>query len=263
MIADLALTSIETISAFDVSTGAYKWTLDELQNATVAQTQDMQEVTGKGGRILNRLKRNKAVTISATNGLISGGLLESQTGGEFETKTTKVMWTDYLTVNASHEATTTWKAVGTTGAEINALYVRERNGALGAELEQASTVAAGKFTYTPNTKQLVFHSDIVEGTEVVVFYERQISADVLVNESDKYSGKATLYIDCLAEDNCANVYRVQIYVPKADFSGEFSLEFGGDQAVHSFEANSLAGGCGNGNYYWTYTVFGVNTADEA
>lgn len=260
-IADLALTSIETITAFDVTTGAYKWTLDELQNATVAQTQDTQEVTGKGGRILNRLKRNKAVTISATNGLISGGLLETQTGGEFDHGVTKVMWTEYPTVN-SNAAHTTYKAVGTTGKEIDALFIRNDDGTLGKELKQDAAVADGKFTYDPDTKAFAFNDgEIEDGGEIVVFYERNIQGDTLTNESDKYSEKATLYIDALAEDKCAKVYRVQIYVPRADFSGEFSLEFGGDQAVHSFEANSLAGGCGDGKYYWTYTVFGADEGD--
>jgi len=264
MIPDLVLTSIETISAFELSGagGAYKWTLDELQNATIAQSQETQDVTGRQGRLLNTLKRNKSVTISATNGLVSGGLLETQTGGTFSTKTTQVLWTDYLTVGAAHDATTSYKAVGTAGSEIEALYIRNADGSLGAKLEQvASTVATGKFTYTPNTKKLQFHTDVAEGTEIVCFYKRNISADVLENRSENYSGKCALYIDALAEDNCSNIYHVQIYVPKADFSGEFSLEFGDSQAVHSFEAVAQAGACGNADYLWTYTVFGENTAD--
>lgn len=263
MIPDLVLTSIETISAFDLAGvgGAYKWTLDELQNATLAQSQETQDVTGRQGRLLNTLKRNKSVTISATNGLVSGGLLETQTGGTFATKTTKVLWTDYLTVNSSHKATTTYKAVGTSGSEIEALYIRNADGSLGDKLTQDSTAAAGKFAYNPTSKELSFHTDVLENTEVVVFYQRQISADVLENRSENYSGKCALYIDALAEDNCSNVYHVQIYVPKADFSGEFSLEFGDSQAVHSFEATAQAGACGTSDYLWTYTVFAENTAD--
>ena len=46
------------------------------------------------------------------------------------------------------------------------------------------------------------------------------------------------------EDTCANVYRVQIYIPKADFDGNFELAMGDSQAVHSFEAEALAGACG-------------------
>lgn len=264
-VSDLTITSLETITAFDVATGDYKFTLDELQNATIAQGQETTDITGKGGRKLNTLKKNKTVTISGSNGLISGGLLEVQTGGKFENKNTEVLWVDYLTVDASHEATTAYKAIGTAGAEIEGLVVKDSNGIPTSELEQASTASAGKFAYDPSTKKLSFHTDITEGTEIMVTYKRKIKADVLSNMSDTYSGKCTLYIDAFAEDKCARVYRVQFFIPKADFSGEFSIELGGDQAVHSFETSSLAGGCGIGEVgsglLWTYTVFGENAAD--
>lgn len=257
---DITITSLETITAFDIVTGNYKFTLDELQTASLAQSQESTEITGKAGRKLATLKRNKAVTVSGTNGLVSGGLLEMQTGGKFENKATEVLWTDYLTVNSS-AANTQWKAVGTTGAEIEALYVRNADGTLGAELEQAATAAAGKFTYDPSTKALGFHTDVADGSEVVVYYKRKITADVLENESDNYSGKCALYIDALGEDKCANVYRIQFFIPKADFSGEFSFEMGDNQTVHAFEAEALAGACGAGGQLWTYTIFGANTAD--
>lgn len=259
---DITITSLETITAFDIVTGNYKFTLDELQNATVAQSQDSTEITGKAGRKLATLKRNKAVTISGTNGLVSGGLLEMQTGGTFENKATEVLWTDYLTVTGG-AAATAYKAVGTTGAEIEALYVKNADGTLGTALEQSDAAAAGKFTYTPGTKALAFHTDVVDGTEIVVYYKRKIQADVLENESDNYSGKCALFIDALAEDKCSNVYRIQFYIPKADFSGEFSFEMGDNQTVHAFEAEALAGACGAGGALWTYTIFGANAADVA
>ena len=242
---DITITSLETITAFDIVTGNYKFTLDELQNATVAQSQESTEITGKAGRKLATLKRNKAVTISGTNGLVSGGLLEMQTGGTFENKATEVLWTDYLTVTGG-AAATAYKAVGTTGAEIEALYVKNADGTLGTALEQSDATAAGKFTYTPGTKALAFHTDVADGTEIVVYYKRKIQADVLENESDSYSGKCALFIDALAEDKCSNVYRIQFYIPKADFSGEFSFEMGDNQTVHAFEAEALAGACGAG-----------------
>ena len=234
-ITDITITSIETLTAFDVVTGAYLFTLDELQNVTIAQSEEKTDITGKQGRKLSTLKRNKAVTISGTNGMVSHGLLEKQTGGKFENKATEVLWTDYLTVQ-SNAATTSYKAVGTAGE--------------------------GKFAYDPANKALTF-SGLDNGTEVVVYYKRKITADVLDDMSDTYSGKATLYIDALCEDKCANVYRLQIYVPKADFSGEFSFEMGDNQTVHEFEADALAGACGAGGQFFSYTVFGANTADVA
>ena len=126
---DITITSLETINAFDIVTGNYKFTLDELQNATIAQTQDTQEITGKGGRKLAKLKRNKAVTVSGTNGMVSGGLLELQTGGTFENKLTEVLWTDNIAVSGG-KAVTTYKAVGTIGAEIESLYIKNPNGTI-------------------------------------------------------------------------------------------------------------------------------------
>lgn len=257
---DLTITSLETISAFDITTGAFKFALDELQSASIAQSEDTTDITGKAGRKLATLKRNKSVTISGTNGLVSGGLLEVQTGSKFANGATEVLWVDYLTVKTK-AATTTYKAVGTEGAEIEALYIRNSDGTLGAALEQNSTAAAGKFTYSPSTKALGFHTDVTDGTEIVVYYKRKITADSLSNESDTYAGKCTLYIDALAEDKCANVYRVQFFIPKADFSGEFTLEMGDNQTVHAFDATALAGACGTNGALWTFTVFGANTAD--
>lgn len=260
---DITITSLETITAFDCVTGSYKFTLDELQSATIAQTQDAQEVTGKQGRKLTSLKRNKAVTISGNNGMVSGGLLEVQTGGKFENKATEVLWTDYLTVTGN-AATTKYKAVGTTGNEIESVYIRKDDGTRGASLTQGAEVNTNVFTYTPGTKALAFKEDeIPDGTEIVVYYKRKITADVLENMSDSFSGKCTLYIDAFAEDKCSNVYRIQFFIPKADFSGEFSFEMGDNQTVHAFEAESLAGACGASGSLWTYTIFGVNTEDAA
>lgn len=258
---DITITSLETINCFDIVTGAFKFCLDELQNATISQTQEKTDITGKQGRKLNSLKKNKAVTISGTNGLISAGLLELQVGGEFENKKTTVMWADYLTVT-DNAATTTYKAVGTTGNEIESVYVKNSDGTLGKTLTQGTTAADDTFTYTPSTKALKF-SGIDNNTEIVVYYMRQIQADVLENMSDNYSGKCAMYVDAIGEDKCANVYRIQFYIPKADFNGDFTFEMGDNQSVHAFEAEALSGACGTAGSMWTYTIFGSNAEDAA
>lgn len=258
---DVTITSLETINAFDVLTGAFKFTLDELQNATIANTQEKSDITGKQGRKLSSLKKNKGVTISGSNGMVSGGLLEMQTGNEFKNKKTTVKWTDYITVN-SNTAVTTYRAAGTVGNEIEAVYVKNADGTLGKTLTQKDAVSETEFTYDPATKTITFkEGSLADGTELAVYYMRQIQANVLENTSNTYSGKCALYVDALAEDKCSNVYRVQFYIPKADFNGEFSIEFGDNQTVHAFEAESLSGACGNNNTLWTYTIFGANAED--
>lgn len=260
---DLAITSIETITAFDIVAGDFKWVLDELQNATIAHTQETVDITGKQGRLLSTLKRNKAVTISGTNGLLSGGLLETQVGGSFENKVTPVMYPDYLTVTGN-KAATTYKAVGTEGNEIGSVHVRNADGTLGAAFTQDAAAGAGTFTYDPATQELVFADGAIkDGEEIAVYYFRNIQTNVLENLSDRYSEKVALYVDAFAEDRCANIYRVQFHIPKADFNGNFDIQMGDSQNAHAFEARSLAGACGSSGALWTLTIFGEDTPDAA
>jgi hypothetical protein len=174
------------------------------------------------------------------------------------------MWTDYLTVDSNHSATTQYTAIANNGAgtEIISLYLK-KDGVVTTGLVQDSTAGAGKFAYAPDTKTLTFDTSVTAGTEIVVCYKRNIQADVLSNDSDNFAIKCQLYVDALGEDKCGNIYRIQIYFPKADVSGEFSFDLGDNQTVHAFEAEALAGACGAGANLWTYTVFGVNTADAS
>ena len=259
---DIVITSLETINAFDITTGNFLFTLDELQSASIAQGQEKVDITGKQGRKLSSMKRNKTMTISGSNGMLSFGLIEMQTGSKFQSKDAEpVMWYDFLEVQ-NNTAQTKYKGIGTAGAEIVELYVLETIGTIRTSLEQASAAAEGKFAYDPDTKTLTF-SGIANGTQIAVYYKRKVAADVLSNKSDVYSGKCELYVDCIGEDKCANLYRVQIHIPKADFNGEFSLDFGDDQSVHNFEAEGLSGACGAGSTYWDMIVFGENAADAA
>lgn len=260
IVKDLIPVSIETIMGFDPTTGDLLFILDELQSAEVSQGQEKQEITGKQGRLLGSIKRNKTVSVTASNGLVSGGLLALQTGGEFVNQDkAKITWTETVTVN-SNAAATTYKAIGATGSEILTANVRNDDGTLGDLLEQATTASAGKFAYAPATKALTFNG-LANGTEVVVVYQREVKAAVLNNDSDSYSGKVHIVLDQLAEDKCAKVYRVQWDFPIMDVSGEFNLSMGDNQTVHEFSADAVAGACGSAGRYFTYTVFGVDEGD--
>lgn len=262
-IPDITITSLETISAFGMD-GEYRFTLDELQEAKIANTVDKEDITGKQGRKLNSLKKNKAATVSATNGLLSGGLMEAQSGSRFTTADGKVTvrWYETLTV-ASNEATTTYTATGTAGKEIVSLHVKNTDGTLADALEQtAATAAAGKYTYTPGTKKLAF-TGLADGTTVYVVYDREIKGRKLSNDSGVYAEKLQLYIDAFGEDLCSNIYRIQFYIPRADVSGNFDFTMGNGQAVHAFEAESLAGACASDGALWDFTIFDDEAADAA
>jgi len=265
---DITITSLDIITAYELS-GLPAFIMDELQDAQISNTQEKEDIVGKAGRKLNSLKRNKACTVSGTNGMLSAGMLEAQTGSDFERKTsTNVEWSESVTISGD-EAATTYKATGTAGAEITALYIKDASGAASEKLEQAAAAAAGKFAYNPETKKLTFAENAYEdGTEIIVFYTRHVAGDVLANDSEKFSKKLRLIIDATAEDKCSNVYHLQIEIPKADFNGDFDIAMGDSQAVHAFEAESLVstancGGGKRGGSLWTWTIFGANAEDAA
>lgn len=267
---DLTLTSLDTMTCFDPVTGDFLCEIDELQNAKIANSQDQQDITGKGGRLLNSLKKSKTVTISGANGLVSGGLLELQTGGELQSKeSTPILYREYAVIK-NNKASITYKAIGGAGNEISKIYIRNTDGTPSEKLTQGTATNDKVFTYNPDTKEITFAEDrFPDGTSALVYYTRNVKGGYLVNNSAKFSKKARVYIDATYEDKCTNVYRVQFYVPLGDFSGTFDLDMGDNQMIHNFEFKSLAAksACVNGEVVedgalWTYTVFGAK-ADDA
>lgn len=263
-IADITPVSLDAVHAYTLA-GVPRFYLEEMQDFSIRNSQETQNITGKRGRTLATLKKNKAVTISGNHGLLSPGLLEAQTGSEFVENTgADIYMVEYLTIQ-SNAATTTHKAIGTSGAEITALYVLGTDGVATATLTQAGAAAEGKFAYAPNTKTLSFYASAYpNGTQIVVYYTARITGDVLKNASDSYSEKLRVVADITGEDKCGNTYHVQINIPKADFSGDFDLSFGDNQTVHSFEATSLASGfcgVGTGEELWTMAILESDAED--
>lgn len=253
-VSKLIITEVAQITAFN-NAGELEFIMDEVQNGTINNTQEKSDVQGRNGRKLASLKKNKAVTVSATNGVLVGGALAAQTGTEVEQGTFNVRITDVITVN-SNKCTTSKTAVGVTGAEIGTVYIKNANGSLGEKLEQDSAAAAGKFAYDPTTKELTVDG-IADGTELVAFYDVEVESARISNDSEKYSKVLKLYIDVVLQDNCDVEYAGQVIIQRADVSGEFELSLGGDNFAHSFEAESLAGGCTGSTNLWDLIVYGV------
>ena len=277
MIGDLIWTEIDTVRAFDLDNGALLAQLDEMQSVSISQSEETTEITGKNGRRLSTIKRNKSMTVSGNNGIISGGLMAIQTGSAYGGNVTRTVLTaETLKVSNAHTATITGTPADTDA--ITAVLLNE-DGTQGASYVMATGTSAaaaaasstinsdgvlvvtnGKFTYS--SKVLTFDSGVTEGTQVIVYYTTSVTASgFLADYSDKFAKKVALYVDGLAEDKCGHTYHVQFYFPKADFNGNFSLDLGDSQVVHAFEATVLAGGgCDstlNGAFF-TYTVFGVS-----
>lgn len=257
---DLIFTEINTIDVFDYTNGNFIFSLDELHDCSIDHIEESKPIRGRSGRIVSHIKSSKGVTISGTNGVVSSGLMSFQTGGTFGRGATSIMWSDYLIVQ-NNQAHISFRAIGSFGAEILSVVVVRKDGSQPEKFEQDTEVGDKKFTYTPYTKTLTF-SGLEDGTDIVVHYWRYVETTTIANDSDKCSKQAMLYINGMAEDKCSNVYHVQLFFPRVDFSGEFTLDFSGSQTVHRFNATALTDHCtGIGSHFYVYNVFGLDSPD--
>lgn len=249
----LSITQVDSITAFN-NADELEFIMDEVQDTTLSQEEEIVDITGRGGRKIGSLKKNKAVTGKGTNGLITGGALAAMLGSDVETGTMKVRYTDSSLVVKANKAIVAKEPVGSAGAEIVGIYIKNKDGSLGKKYTQDATVAVGKFTYA--TKEVSFAEDeIAEGTELVAFYDIEVESAKISNESDKYSKTLKLYVDCTAQDTCDNQYHVQFIIPRADFHGTFDIAIGSDPSTLAYEFGALAGGCSGSNNFWDMIVF--------
>lgn len=249
----LSITQVDQITAFN-NADELEFIMDEVQDCTLAQEEEIVDITGRGGRKIGSLKKNKAVTGSGTNGLITGGALAAMLGSDVETGTMKVRYTDEALVVNSNKAKLAKTPFGTVGAEVSGVYIKNKDGSLGKKFTQDATVAEGKFSYTSGEVTFT-ESEVADGTELVAFYDIEVEAAKISNASDKYSKTLKLYIDCTAQDSCDNQYHVQFIIPRADFHGTFDISFGSDPSTLAYEFGALAGGCSGSNAFWDMIVF--------
>lgn len=254
-----SITSYDQITGFDRATGSLEMILDELSDFTLAHEEEKVDITGKGGRTISSLKKNKKVTGSGTNGVLSGGALATMVGSEIEDGEFTIRFTDPIVVTGN-VGTTTEKAIGTVGNEIGTIYVRDEQKAYiagGKRLTQVSgEPQTGEFSYDPETKQITFFAgDVADGTEVIAFYDAIVTGKRIENDADKYSKTLSVFIDVTCQDGCDNLFHGQFIIERADFSGTFDLAGGSDPSTQGFEFTSLPNLCTGKSKLWDFIVF--------
>lgn len=254
------ITAYDQITGFDRTNGSLEMILDELNDFTLNHEEEKVDITGKGGRSISSLKKNKKVTGSGTNGMLSGGALATMLGAEIEDGDFTIRYTDPIVVKGN-EGTTTEKAIGTPGNEIGIIYVRDENNAYisgGRKLTQVNTDPAktGEFSYNPEDKKIkFFEDDIKDGVEVIAFYDAKVTGKKISNNADNYSKTLQVFIDCTCQDGCDNIFHGQYIIPRADFTGNFDLQGGSDPATQGFEFTSLPDLCTGKSDLWDFIVF--------
>lgn len=243
---DFQITEWVDFEAYDRTTGMLDFKLEDMQDFTLNATQEKTALTGKNGRVIGYKKQNKGASGEGTYGMVSAGLMKAQTGGEITSSDELKIKKSELKKVSGATVTTDATAVGTAGSEIGFIKVLADNGAVVKTYEQDTTASATKFAYDPTTKTITLPTGdgaIADGTNIVYAYERTVSGTKVTDPSDTFSEVREVWIHCFGTDACDNEYYIAIYIPRADFSGEFSLALGGDQVVHNFSFDAMTDLC--------------------
>ena len=255
-----SITSIDSITGFDLSTDECVFILDEIQDATLEGDAEVVWATGREGRRLSSMKRNKTFSVTATNGFIVGGLMAQQLGDrerrtDTENATIPVPAFERVPVGDGATVLTKFAAVGAVGNEIGWIYRANRDGSQGQKFAQGAAATATTFAYDPGTREISLPTggQFQAGDWVIVFYTYLTKGRRYVNRSDEYAGDLRLVCDIMVKDVCDSTLRhSKLVIPKVSVSDNFSLAFGADMAVQSFSAEASASICaGESEYfYW-------------
>lgn len=253
----LTITQIDQMTAFN-NLNELEFIMDEMTDATISNSEEKSDIVGRGGRKISSLKKNKAVTVKGTSGLIVGGAIAAMTGSSIESGSHTIRYTDVLTVH-ENKATVARTPSGVSGSEIGAVYIKNSDGTLGKKLTQAASAdTTGHFTVAD--KQItLFAGDVKDGEEIVAFYDVNVDSAKISNDSETYGKTLKVYLDCRVQDTCDNIYHAQFIVPRCDFSGTFDLTFGNEPSTLAWEGQSLAGGYTGSTKLWDLIIFGDET----
>jgi hypothetical protein len=241
-----ALAKVFNIRTYDIDTGKMNLSLKKLKETTFTNNSDTVWVTGgQAGTRLASFDMGKTATIAGASAVVSDELISIQTGTDVATLTNSTLfrYEDVLTIS-SNVAITTYTATGTAGSEIEFAYILDANGDKVETLTQDASATPTKFTYTPGTKVLTFHTGAyTNGTKVRVVYNPTASSmKHMQSNSQTFAKTVKVEADCLLKDVCRDKYVYgQIQADKGKISGafEWSLSDGGEATVHNFECEFL------------------------
>lgn len=243
---NFTITEFIDVETYFRNSGVLDYKLEDLTDFTLDATQEEANILGRNGRIIGKKKKNKSVSGSGTSGVISPGLLRTQTGGNINYGGAIIKRSETKVISgASTTVPVDYDVVGDVGNEIGIIQLFENNGTRIAVFEQGATATVDQFSYDPGTKLITLPSAVYiePGMNIVYSYNREVDATIINNPSNKFSQIREMWVHCFATDTCDNVYCADIYIPRADFKGDFSLNLGGDQVSHPFSFDALPDMC--------------------
>lgn len=223
------------------------FSLNQVQDLSLNQTSESQEITDALGVSIMELMRAKALEASANNAIYDFGLLAAQYGTEKVEVGTKVTAPamETIEVPAAKDGGTTIEielAHMPTKAPA-AVYVLNGDSTLGAKFVSGTAANDGEFAYNAGKITL---PKTAAGLDVFVMYEYETEkAMEVVNSANKFAKMGKMTFEILAYDVCDPETKLFGYLilPRFQLSNDFDWSIGGDSQQHAFSGKAMVDYC--------------------
>lgn len=225
------------------------FSLNQVQDLSLNQTSESQEITDALGVSIMELMRAKSLEASANNAIYDFSLLASQYGTEkvaaAEGKELTVPTMESFEVEADAEGNIKqYSLKHTPTSEIKAIYALNGDSTLGAKYVKGTAASENEFAYADG--KITLPTKITAGTEMFVMYDyKSANAIEVVNSADKFAKMGKMTFEVLVYDVCDPETKIFAYLilPKFQLSNDFDWSIGGDSQQHAFSGKAMVDYC--------------------
>ena len=219
------------------------FSLNQVQDLSLNQTSESQEITDALGVSIMELMRAKSLEASANNAIYDFSLLASQYGTE---KVTAEEGKEIAvpTMESFEVAGETYSLKHEPTADIATIYALNGDSTLGAKYTVSTAADADHFAYAEGV--ITLPTSIKAGDEMFVMYEyKSAKAVEVVNSADKFAKMGKMTFEVLVYDVCDPETKIFAYLilPKFQLSNDFDWSIGGDSQQHAFSGKAMVDYC--------------------
>lgn len=211
------------------------FSLNQVQDLSMNQTSESQEVTDALGVSIMELMRAKALEVSANNAIYDFGLLAAQYGTEKVTASADAKITVPMMETFEVDGETHTLKHTPVEAPV-AIYALNGDSTLGEKYVYAETApSATEFAYADGV--VTVPTGLAAGTELFVMYEYETeNAIEVVNSANNFAKMGKMTFEILAYDVCDPETKLFGYLilDRFQLSNDFDWSIGGDSQQHAF-----------------------------
>ena len=219
------------------------FSLNQIQDLSMNQTSESQEVTDVLGVSIMELMRAKALEVSANNAIYDFSLLASQYGTEKVTATSEAKLLVPAMETFEYKGTE-YTLKHTPKAAPTAIYALNGDSTLGAKFVPGTAASATEFVYENGKITLPVGLEGVEDMFVMYEYETENAIEI-INSADKFAKMGKMTFEILAYDVCDPETKLFGYLilDRFQLSNDFDWSIGGDNQQHAFGGKAHVSYC--------------------